>query len=141
MDKELTSAEKCRRTKLGNKTSEELIDVIVRKDDIGRRKDKLITCLKNNIVGLERKVESIKTDLANVESEYADSVDKYNALYKTYSAEVKHNAVLQENFDTACNHIDSLNKKLDKAVSAAIKIFFIGVFLGSIIAAVINYLF
>lgn len=141
MNKELTSAEKCRRTKLGNKTNEELINIIIRKDDIGRRKDKLITCLKNNILGLEKKINSIKADLSNVEQEYADSVDKYNDVSKTLKAEIAHNATLKDNFDIVCNQRDALDKKLNRAISAAVKTFFIGVFLGGIVAVVISEIF
>ena len=65
MKKELTSAEKSRVTKLSKKSNEELVNIIIRKDDVERRKDKLIACLKTNISGLENKISNIQEDLRN----------------------------------------------------------------------------
>ena len=80
MKKELTSAEKSRVTKLSKKSNEELVDIIIRKDDVERRKDKLIACLKTNIAGLENKISNIQEDLRNAEAEYADILKKNNTL-------------------------------------------------------------
>ena len=56
MSKELSTAEKSRKTKLSKKSVEELVNIILRKDDVERRKDNLIKALKINIQGLEKKV-------------------------------------------------------------------------------------
>ena len=66
MSKELSSSEKSRKTKLSKKSVEELVNIILRKDDVERRKDNLIKALKINIQGLEKKVEAISNDIANI---------------------------------------------------------------------------
>lgn len=70
MAKELSTSEKSRKTKLSKKSVEELVNIILRKDDVERRKDNLIKALKINIQGLEKKVESISNDITNIETEY-----------------------------------------------------------------------
>ena len=70
MSKELSTSEKSRKTKLSKKSVEELVNIILRKDDVERRKDNLIKALKINIQGLEKKVEAISNDIANIETEY-----------------------------------------------------------------------
>ena len=72
MSKELSTSEKSRKTKLSKKSVEELVNIILRKDDVERRKDNLIKALKINIQGLEKKVEAISNDIANIETEYND---------------------------------------------------------------------
>lgn len=86
MSKELSSAEKSRRTKLGNKSVEELIDIIIRKDDVGRRKDNLIKALKINIQGLEKKNESLNNDIKNAETQINEL---HEAIKKTSNSAIK----------------------------------------------------
>ena len=66
MNKELSTAEKSRKTKLSKKSVEELVNIILRKDDVERRKDNLIKALKINIQGLEKKVEAISNNITNI---------------------------------------------------------------------------
>jgi hypothetical protein len=89
MTKELSTSEKSRKTKLSKKSVEELVNIILRKDDVERHKDNLIKALKINIQGLEKKVEAISNDIANIETEYNElkrsnfNVIKDNANFKT----------------------------------------------------------
>ena len=41
-EKELSSADKCRRTKLRKKSVDELVNIILRKDDVERKSSKTI---------------------------------------------------------------------------------------------------
>ena len=59
MNKEWSTAEKSRKTKLSKKSVEELVNIILRKDDVERRKDNLIKALKINVQGLEKKVDDL----------------------------------------------------------------------------------
>ena len=144
MKKELTSAEKSRVTKLSKKSNEELVNIIIRKDDVERRKDKLIACLKTNIAGLENKISNIQEDLRNAEAEYADILKKNNTL--TTIAQNKQNELndinktLKANDKLYKDKLDVLQDKLNKAIKANGKYFVLGMFVSAIIFAIIYHL-
>lgn len=145
MEKELSSAEKSRKTKLSKKSVDELVNIILRKDDVERRKDKLIACLKTNIAGLENKISNIQEDLKNAEAEYADILKKHNTLATI--AQNKQNELndikktLEANDKFYKDKLDVLQDNLYKAIKADGKYFVLGMFVGSIIFAIICYLF
>lgn len=144
MKKELTSAEKSRVTKLSKKSNEELVNIIIRKDDVERRKDKLIACLKTNISGLENKISSIQQNLKNVETEYADILKKNNTLATI--AQHKQNELddikktLKANDKFYKDKLDVLQDKLYKAMKVNGKCFVLGMFVSAIIFAIIYHL-
>lgn len=145
MEKELSSAEKSRKTKLSKKSVDELVNIILRKDDVERRKDKLIACLKTNIAGLENKVSNTQEDLRNAEAEYADILKKHNTLATI--AQHKQNELndikktLEANDKLYKDKLDALQDKLNKAIKANGKYFVLGMFVSSIIFAIMCYLF
>lgn len=141
MSKELTSAEKSRRTKLGNKTNEELIDIIIRKDDVGRRKENLIKALKINIQGLEKKCESLNTNIANIETEYANV--KYNNIEanKRLTKLTFEIGSLNKQLEDSEAQIDQLLKDIKKAFNSAAKMFILGGIIGIIITEIVAHLF
>lgn len=145
MKKELTSAEKSRVTKLSKKSNEELVDIIIRKDDVERRKDKLIACLKTNIAGLENKISNTQEDLRNAEVEYADILKKHNTLVTI--AQHKQNELndikntLKANDKLYKDKLDALQDDLYKAIKADGKYFVLGMFVASIILGIMYYLF
>lgn len=144
MKKELTSAEKSRVTKLSKKSNEELVNIIIRKDDVERRKDKLIACLKTNIAGLENKISNTQEDLKNAEAEYADILKKNNTLATI--AQHKQNELddikktLKANDKFYKDKLDTLQDKLHKAMKANGKCFVLGMFVSAIIFAIIYHL-
>ena len=144
MKKELTSAEKSRVTKLSKKSSEELVDIIIRKDDVERRKDKLIACLKTNIAGLENKISNIQEDLRNAEAEYADILKKNNTLATIAQNKQNElndiNKTLKANDKFYKDKLDALHDKLNKAIKANGKYFVLGMFVSAIIFAIIYHL-
>ena len=144
MKKELTSAEKSRVTKLSKKSSEELIDIIIRKDDVERRKDKLIACLKTNIAGLENKISNIQEDLRNAEAEYVDILKKNNTLATIAQNKQNElndiNKTLKANDKLYKDKLDALQDKLNKAIKANSKYFVLGMFVSAIIFAIIYHL-
>ena len=145
MKEELTSTEKSRVTKLSKKSNEELIDIIIRKDDVMRRKDKLIACLKTNVAGLENKISNTQEDLRNAEAEYADILKKHNTLVTI--AQHKQNELndikktLEANDKLYKDKLDALQDNLCKAIKADGKYFVFGMFVSAIIFAIIYYLF
>ena len=62
---------KTRKTKLGKKSSEDLINIILRKDDVERKLNKQIVNLKTEVNDLNSKVKTLQLD-----------VEDTNILYK-----------------------------------------------------------
>ena len=134
MTKELSSSEKSRKTKLSKKSVEELVNIILRKDDVERRKDNLIKALKINIQGLEKKVEAISNDITNTETEY-------NELKRSNFNAIKDNANFKTQLEDSEYQIKKLNRIIQKSNNTAIKMFALGGFIGFLIAEIVAHLF
>ena len=141
MGKELSAAEKSRKTKLSKKSVEELVNIILRKDDVERRKDNLIKALKINILGLEKKNESLNNDIKNAETEYND-LQKRDFLIiqdrEKFKNECKNLNVQLIDSET---QINELHKAIKKTSNSAIKMFALGGVIGIIIIAIVAHLF
>lgn len=141
MGKELSAAEKSRKTKLSKKSVEELVNIILRKDDVERRKDNLIKALKINILGLEKKNESLNNDIKNAETEYND-LQKRDFLIiqdrEKFKNECKNLNVQLIDSET---QINELHKAIKKTSNSAIKMFALGGVIGIIIMAIVAHLF
>lgn len=133
MGKELSAAEKSRKTKLSKKSIEELIDIVLRKDDVERRKDNLIKALKINIQALEKKVEAISNDITNAETEY-------NELKRSSFNVIKDNANFKTQLENSEYQIKKLNRIIQKSNNSDIKMFAIGGVIG-IIMAIVAHIF
>ena len=141
MTKELSTSEKSRKTKLSKKSVEELVNIILRKDDVERRKDNLIKALKINIQGLEKKVESISNDIANIESEYNDLQKRNFAVVKAredFKFEAKS---LKTQLEDSEAQINELHKVIKKTSNSAIKMFALGGVIGFLVAEIVAHLF
>ena len=134
MSKELSTSEKSRKTKLSKKSVEELVNIILRKDDVERRKDNLIKALKINIQGLEKKVEAISNDIANIETEY-------NELKRSNFNVIKDNANFKTQLVDSETQINELHKAIKKASNSAIKMFALGGVIGFLVAEIVAHLF
>ena len=134
MNKELSAAEKSRKTKLSKKSVEELVNIILRKDDVERRKDNLIKALKINIQGLEKKVEAISNNITNIETEY-------NQLKRSNFNAIKANANFKTQLVDSENQINELYKTIKKASNSAIKMFALGGVIGFLVAEIVAHLF
>ncbi|MGZ7897776.1 hypothetical protein, partial [Haemophilus sp. SZY H54] len=62
-EKELSSADKCRRTKLRKKSIDELVNIILRKDDVERKSSKTIDTYKKLQLTNEKRIEILKDSL------------------------------------------------------------------------------
>ena len=134
MVKELSTSEKSRKTKLSKKSVEELVNIILRKDDVERRKDNLIKALKINIQGLEKKVEAISNDIANIETEY-------NELKRSNFNVIKDNANFKTQLVDSETQINELHKVIKKTSNSAIKMFALGGVIGFLVAEIVAHLF
>lgn len=141
MSKELSTAEKSRKTKLSKKSVEELVNIILRKDDVERRKDNLIKALKINVQGLEKKVETISNNITNIETEYNDLQKRNFAVVKAredFKFEAKS---LKTQLVDSETQINELNKAIKKASNSAIKMFALGGVIGFLVAEIVAHLF
>lgn len=134
MNKELSTAEKSRKTKLSKKSVEELVNIILRKDDVERRKDNLIKALKINVQGLEKKVEAISNDITNIETEY-------NELKRSNFNVIKDNANFKTQLEDSEYKINKLNRIIQKSNNSAIKMFALGGVIGFLVAEIVAHLF
>lgn len=141
MNKELSTAEKSRKTKLSKKSVEELVNIILRKDDVERRKDNLIKALKINVQGLEKKVEAINNNITNIETEYNDLQKRHFEVIKAREDFKFESKSLKTQLVDSEAQINELHNAIKKASNSAIKMFALGGVIGFLIAEIVAHLF
>lgn len=140
-EKELSAAEKSRKTKLSKKSLEELVDIIIRKDDIERKTSKLIKCLKANIDGLEKKNKTILEDyqkLKDVNVGISKSFEELHKVYKETNDKLKDSLNTIQHYD---DEIFSFQDKINKLVKSNAKCFGYGLVVGAVITFIIELMF
>ena len=140
-EKELSVAEKTRKTKLSKKSVDELVNIILRKDDIERKNNKLIKCLKINIEGLEKKSKSIEEDNKCLETANVNLNNSFNELNKVYKETVKK---LDDSLNTIQHYDDNafaLRDNINKLVKYNSKCFGYGLIIGAVIVLVVKLIF
>ena len=140
-EKELSVAEKTRKTKLSKKSVDELVNIILRKDDIERKNNKLIKCLKINIEGLEKKIKGLEEDNKCLEAANINLHNAFNEVNKNYKDTVKK---LDDSL-TASKHYDDeiflLQDKINRLVKSNSKCFGYGLIIGAVIVLVVKLIF
>lgn len=111
-EKELSSADKCRRTKLRKKSVDELVDIILRKDDIERKSSKTIDTYKKLQITNEKRIEILKDSLDKSEEIQSNQEKTITALNATIDNEDKHIATLEEHNKALYGRIDVLEKTI-----------------------------
>lgn len=111
-EKELSSADKCRRTKLHKKSVDELVDIILRKDDIERKSSKTIDTYKKLQITNEKRIEILKDSLDKSEEIQSNQEKTIAALNATIDNEDKHIATLEEHNKALYGRIDVLEKTI-----------------------------
>lgn len=140
-EKELSVAEKTRKTKLSKKSIDELVNIILRKDDIERKNNKLIKYLKITIDGLEKKTKDIEEDNKCLEDSNVSLDNSFNEVNKAYKETVKK---LDDSLNTIQHYDDdifSLQDKINRLVKYNSKCFGYGLLLGAIIVFTIELIF
>lgn len=111
-EKELSSADKCRRTKLRKKSVEELVNIILRKDDVERRLSKSVDTFKKLQVTNEKRI-NILQDSLNKSEEIQMSQDKtIGALNSTLDIKYRNIAMLEDENKELYGRINSLEKTI-----------------------------
>ena len=141
MNKELSTAEKSRKTKLSKKSVEELVNIILRKDDVERRKDNLIKALKINVQGLEKKVEVINNNITNIETEYNDLQKRHFEVVKAREDFKFETKSLKTQLVDSETKINELHNAIKKASNSAIKMFALGGIIGFLVAEIVAHVF
>ena len=140
-EKELSVAEKTRKTKLSKKSVDELVNIILRKDDIERKNNKLIKCLKINIDGLEKKTKGLEEDyqkLEDINVSVNDSFDNLNRAYKETVKKLDDSLTTIKHYD---DEIFSLQDKINRLVKSNSKCFGYGLIIGAVIVLVVKLIF
>lgn len=140
-EKELSVAEKTRKTKLSKKSIDELVNIILRKDDIERKNNKLIKCLKINIEGLEKKTKGLEEDntcLEDANVNLNNSFDRLNKVYKETIKKLDDSVTTIKHYD---DEIFSLQDKINRLVKSNSKCFGYGLIIGAVIVLVVKLIF
>ena len=140
-EKELSVAEKTRKTKLSKKSIDELVNIILRKDDIERKNNKLIKYLKITIDSLEKKIKGFEEGyqkLEDINVSVNNSFDKLNKVYKETNSRLEDSLNTIQHYD---NDIFSLQDKINRLVKSNSKCFGYGLLLGAVIVFTIELIF
>lgn len=113
-EKELSSADKCRRTKLRKKSIDELVNIIFRKDDVERKSSKTIDTYKKLQLTNEKRIEILKDSLDKSEEIQSNQEKTIAALNATIDNEDKHIANLEEHNKALYSRIDVLEKTINQ---------------------------
>ena len=111
-EKELSSADKCRKTKLSKKRVEELVSIILRKDDTERKSSKTIDTYKKLQLTNEKRIEILKDSLDKSEEIQSNQEKTIAALNATIDIKDKHIDTLEENNKSLYNRINVLEKTI-----------------------------
>lgn len=111
-EKELSSADKCRRTKLSKKSVEELVNIILRKDDTERKSSKTIDTYKKLQLTNEKRIEILKDSLDKSEEIQSNQEKTIYSLNTILSNKTTTIATLEEHNKALYGRIDALEKTI-----------------------------
>ena len=111
-EKELSSADKCRRTRLRKKSIDELVNIILRKDDVERKSSKTIDTYKKFQLTNEKRIEILKDSLDKSEEIQSNQEKTIAALNATIDNKNKIITSLEEHNEVLYGRIDSLEKTI-----------------------------
>ena len=109
-EKELSSADKCRRTKLRKKSIDELVNIILRKDDIERKSSKTIDTYKKLQLANEKRIEILKDSLDKSEEIQSNQEKTIYSLNTTLSNKTTTISILEEHNKILYGKIDAFEK-------------------------------
>ena len=111
-EKELSSADKCRRTRLRKKSVDELVDIILRKDDVERRLSKSVEIYKNLQITDEKRIETLKDSISKSEEIQANQEKTIYSLNTTLSNKTTSISILEEHNKILYGKIDAFEKTI-----------------------------
>lgn len=111
-EKELSVNDKRRRTTLRKKSVEELVSIILRKDDIERKSSKTIDTYKKLQLTNEKRIETLKDSLSKSEEIQINQEKTIYSLNTTLSNKTTTIATLEEHNKALYGKIDSLKNTI-----------------------------
>ena len=125
-EKELSSTDKRRRTTLRKKSVEELVSIILRKDDNERKHNKTIDTFRKHQLTSKKRVETLKESL-DISEEIQNTQEKtIAALNATIDNKNKSIAVLEEHNKAIYGRIDYFEKTI-KSRNKGVRVSFIAI--------------
>mgnify|MGYP004532869059 FL=1 len=112
-EKELSSADKCRRTKLCKKSVEELVNIVLRKDDIERKLSKSVETFKKLQDINDKRINTLQDSLNKSEEIQMSQEKTIAALNATLDLKYRNIAMLEDENKAFSGRI----KVLDKTIS------------------------
>ena len=112
-ERELSPSDKSRKTKLSKKSVEELVGIILRKDDTERKLNKTIDTFKKLQVTSEKRIETLQ-DTLNKSEEIQTSQEKTIAtLNDTLDIKYKRISILEDDNQAFSSRIEMLDKTIN----------------------------
>lgn len=111
-EKELSANDKRRRTTLRKKSFDELVNIIIRKDDVERKSSKTIDTYKKFQFTNEKRIETLKDSLSKSEEIQSNQEKTIYSLNTTLSNKTTTIATLEEHNKALYGKIDSLEKTI-----------------------------
>lgn len=139
-EKELSANDKRRRTTLRKKSIEELVNIILRKDDVERRLNKSVDTFKKLQVTNEKRIEILKDSLDKSEEIQSNQEKTIYSLNTTLSNKTTTIATLEEHNKALYGKIDSLEKTLKERNKEA-RILFAIIIIALIISIIVLFLY
>lgn len=112
-EKELSSADKCRRTKLCKKSVEELVNIVLRKDDIERKLSKSVETFKKLQEINDKRINTLQDSLDKSEEIQMSQEKTITALNSTLDAKYKRIAILEDDNKVLSGRIEVLDKAIN----------------------------
>ena len=137
-EKELSSTDKRRRTTLRKKSVEELVNIVLRKDDIERKLQKSIDTFKNLQNVNEKRINILKDSLDKSEIFQVSQEKTIAALNSTLDIKYRDIAILKDDNEAFSGRIEVLEKTI-KSRNKELRVSFIViiVLLMSLVSSVI----
>ena len=111
-EKELSANDKRRRTTLRKKSVDELVNIILRKDDVERKLSKSVDTFKKLQVTNEKRIETLKDSLDKSEEIQISQEKTIAALNATLDIKYRDIAILKDENKELYGRIDSLEKTI-----------------------------
>lgn len=111
-EKELSANDKRRRTTLRKKSIEELVNIILRKDDVERRLNKSVDTFKKLQVTNEKRIETLKDSLSKSEEIQSNQEKTIYSLNTTLSNKTTIISMLEDDKKVLSSKIDYLEKTI-----------------------------
>lgn len=111
-EKELSANDKRRRTTLRKKSVEELVNIILRKDDVERKLSKTVDTYKKLQLTNEKRIETLKDSLDKSEEIQSNQEKTIYSLNTTLSNKTTTITTLEEHNKALYGRIDALEKTI-----------------------------